>query len=215
MLLSLDYAAFIEATSKIFIAMSQLFEKPLQFATPQAWVNTVLSDFDTFLCDHASAEKKASGMAINMISHYPDRTELVNVMSELAIEELNHYREVIKLIHARGNHLSGDTKDPYVVDFRKAIRQGGDVYLLDRLLIGGIIEARGAERFGLIGLNLEESKLKRFYQAIAKSEERHHEVFFNLACSYFEKDQVAQRIAELTEFEAAICAKLPLRAALH
>ncbi len=36
------------------------------------WIGSVMADFDAFLLDHASAEKKASGMAMSMISHYPD-----------------------------------------------------------------------------------------------------------------------------------------------
>ncbi len=189
--------------------------KPLQYATSEEWLATVLASFDTFLCDHASAEKKASGMAVNMISHYPDRKSLVTTMAELAIEELNHYREVIKLIHDRGNTLKGDTKDPYVGKFRKALRQGSDLYLMDQLLIAGLIEARGAERFGLIAKGLPEGKLKRFYEVITRSEERHHMVFFELAEEYFNKDQVIIRVQELAEFEAYVCQALPIRAALH
>ena len=41
------------------------------------WIGSVLADFDAFLLDHASAEKKASGMAMSMISHYPDQPALV------------------------------------------------------------------------------------------------------------------------------------------
>ena len=73
-----------------------------------AWIECVLADFDSFLLDHASAEKKASGMAINMISHYPDKPFLVQRMAELAIEELNHFKEVIKLIHERNLQLAAD-----------------------------------------------------------------------------------------------------------
>ena len=40
--------------------------------------------FDQFLLDHAAAEKKAAGMALSMLSHYPDRARLVTAMSELA-----------------------------------------------------------------------------------------------------------------------------------
>ena len=54
----------------------------LLYQTPAAWIEAVLADFDTFLRDHASAEKKASGMAINMISHYPDRTRLVEFLAK-------------------------------------------------------------------------------------------------------------------------------------
>ena len=59
---------------------------PLRFATPPAWTEAVMADFDSFLLDHAAAEKKASGRAISMLSHYPDRVELVAAMADLAIE---------------------------------------------------------------------------------------------------------------------------------
>ncbi|WOJ92662.1 tRNA-(ms[2]io[6]A)-hydroxylase [Congregibacter variabilis] len=188
---------------------------PLLFATPGAWTDTVLKDFDRFLQDHAAAEKKASGMAISMLSHYPDRVELVEAMADLAIEELSHYREVVKWIHKRGSRTSADVKDPYVIGFRKSMRDGKEDYLLDRLLIAGIIEARGAERFGLVADALEPGALKKFYQAIARSEERHFELFRELAEIYFSKDTVERRWDELLEDEAAIVRTLPLRAALH
>lgn len=187
----------------------------LRFATPAAWARAVLDDFDRFLQDHAAAEKKASGMAISMISHYPDRRELVEVMTDLAIEELTHYREVIKWLHARGSQLGADVKDHYIVAMRDTIRQGRDVYLLDRLITGGIIEARGAERFGLVAQALPEGQLKKFYQAITNSEKRHFDTFVDLAYLYFERDTVDARIDQLLDLEAAICRDLPIRAALH
>ena len=61
---------------------------PLLVDTPAAWIETVLANFNSFLLDHAAAEKKASGMAISMLSHYPDRIELVAAMADLAVEEL-------------------------------------------------------------------------------------------------------------------------------
>ena len=189
--------------------------KPLLYHTSSAWLAAVLDDFDTFLKDHAAAEKKASGMAISMISHYPDRTELVERMAELAIEELTHYKEVIKLLHDRNVQLGADVKDPYVIEFRNAIRTGPDLYLMDRLLIGGIIEARGAERFGLIADGLPNGKLKNFYRALTNSESRHHSLMIELAYLYLDRDAVDQRVDELLEIEADICARLPLRAALH
>ena len=88
-------------------------ESPLRFATPAAWTDAVMADFDRFLLDHAAAEKKASGMAISMLSHYPDRVELVAAMADLAVEELTHYREVVKWIHRRGL-LTADRTREYV-----------------------------------------------------------------------------------------------------
>lgn len=121
----------------------------LQCPSPVAWVECVIAHFDQFLLDHAAAEKKAAGMALSMLSHYPDKARLVTAMSELAVEEMVHFREVVKLIQERDLQLTADEKDPYVNEVRSWIRQGSEEYLLDRLLTGAVIEARGAERFKL------------------------------------------------------------------
>jgi tRNA-(ms[2]io[6]A)-hydroxylase len=190
-------------------------DTPLRYATPTAWTDAVMADFDSFLLDHATAEKKASGMAISMLSHYPDRTELVTAMADLAIEELTHYREVLKWIHQRGLTTAADQKDPYVVAFRQSLRQGREVYFLDRLLLASIIEARGAERFALVANALEPGPLKKFYQSIARSEARHYELFLDLAKKYLPDDMIDHRWKELLDIEAKIVVDLPIRAALH
>lgn len=189
--------------------------KPLLYDTPAEWTEAVLADFDRFLQDHAAAEKKASGMAISMLSHYPDKVELVAAMADLAIEELTHYREVVKWLHRRGLLTTADEKDPYVIEFRKAIRGGTEAYLLDRLLTASIIEARGAERFGLVARALEPGGLKKFYESITRSEERHYQLFLELAALYIEPEIIQRRWRQLLEIEAGIVAGLPLRAALH
>jgi tRNA-(ms[2]io[6]A)-hydroxylase len=190
-------------------------DSPLRFTTPAIWTEAVIADFDSFLLDHATAEKKASGMAVSMLSHYPDRVELVTAMADLAIEELTHYREVLKWIHQRGLITVADQKDPYVVAFRKSLRQGKEEYLLDRLLTASIIEARGAERFALVAGALEPGPLKKFYQSIARSEERHFELFLDLAGKYLDQGIIEKRWDELLDIEAALVASLPIRAALH
>lgn len=187
----------------------------LRQASPKEWLNTVLENFDTFLIDHAAAEKKASGMATSMLSHYPDKPELVEAMCELALEEMLHFRDVVKLIHERGLTLGADTKDLYINEFRKHIRKGTEVYFLDRLLIGSIVEARGAERFGLIAEALPEGKLKKFYLAITESEKRHDDLFLKFAYQYFERSIVDKRLDELLDIEASLVRSLPIIAALH
>ena len=190
-------------------------QSPLRFATPADWTDAVLADFDSFLQDHAAAEKKASGMAMSMVSHYPDRFELVTAMADLAIEELTHYREVVKWLHKRGLPTAADRKDPYVLGFRESIRQGSDTYLLDRLLTASIIEARGAERFALVAAALDDPALKKFYRSIARSEERHYTLFLELAGKYLPQHDIEARWDELLDIEAGLVANLPIRAALH
>lgn len=187
----------------------------LRYATSKLWTEKIMQEFDAFLIDHAAAEKKASGMATSMLSHYPDRPELVSAMLDLSIEEMTHFREVVKIMTQRGLILAADTKDHYVAQLRKHMRKGSDVYFLDRLVIGGIIESRGCERFGLVAEALPTGDLKKFYLAITESESRHENLFIDLAEIYFPHKLVATRLDELLDEEAKICQSLPIIAALH
>ena len=187
----------------------------LRFKTSAAWTEAVMDDFDTFLIDHAAAEKKASGMAMSMLSHYPDKERLVKAMIDLSIEEMTHFRKVVKLLYQRGLTPGADTKDPYVNEFRKTFRKGTEVYMLDRLLVGGIVEARGCERFGLVAEALPEGKMKDFYHEITQSEAKHHTLFVDLAREYFAEDEIQSRLSELLDIEAEIVAALPITALLH
>ena len=174
-----------------------------------------MHSFATFLQDHASCEKKASGMAMAVASHYPDQPELLSAMVDLAVEELNHYREVIRVMLARGITPAPDSKDPYINQLNKHIRRGPENFLLDRLLVGAVVERRGAERFALVAQALEDSSLAKFYDAIAVSEARHWELFYHLAETHCPVDAVAPRFAQLSGIENEIMLTLPVRAALH
>lgn len=187
----------------------------LRYPTSTAWTEAVLKDFDAFLIDHAAAEKKASGMAIAMLSHYPDKPDIVSAMIDLSLEEMTHFREVVKILHQRGLQLAPDNKDLYVNALRQHTRTGKEVYLLDRLLIGSIVEARGCERFGLIAEALPAGDLKKFYRAITESEARHEDLFVKLAMNYFSAAEINQRMDELLKIEASIVEQLPIVSALH
>jgi tRNA-(ms[2]io[6]A)-hydroxylase len=183
--------------------------------SPESWLAAVLDNFETFLQDHASCEKKASGMAMSMASHYPDKPELLSAMADLAVEELTHYREVIRLMQQRGIIPAADTKDPYINLLNRQVRKGADVFLMDRLLIGAIVERRGAERFACIAQAVTDPQLTKFYQAIAASEARHWTLFYNLAWNHCDQPSVAERFVQLSELEADMMLSLPARAALH
>ena len=187
----------------------------LRYTTPNTWVETVMADFDTFLQDHAAAEKKASSMAMSMTSHYPDRIKLIEAMTELAVEELSHFREVVKWLHRRNLTLTADSKDHYVIAMRQHMRNGTEVYLLDRLIIAAVIEARGCERFGLVAEALAAGPLQDFYRAITRSEYRHYALFIELAHEYFSADTVNERLDFILDAEADIAAQLDIQAALH
>ena len=183
--------------------------------TPDEWVDAVRADFDTFLQDHAACERKASATAMTLASHYRDKEKLVTEMVDLACEELEHFRKVYACIVARGGRLGEDTKDRYVRDLTGLVRRTpADVYLLDRLLVAGVIEARGCERFRLLASSLE-PELGALYDDFARSEARHAGLFVRLAKLYFPEEDVAVRFDALRTAEADIMLALPLRPALH
>ncbi len=187
----------------------------LRRASSDAWLQAVLADFNAFLTDHAANERKASAMAMSMVAHYPDRARLVEAMVDLALEELNHFRQVLRIMTTRHLTLAPDEKDPYVNGIRRHIRRGTEPYFLDRLLTAAVIEARGAERFSLLAGALQEPGLRSFYETLAKSESGHHQLFIDLATGYFSQDEVRRRFLEWRDIEEEIIDALPVRARLH
>lgn len=197
--------------------MSNLMKSlPLKSPSPSGWLDAVLSDFDRFLLDHAACERKASAMAMSMVAKFSDRTSLIEPMVALAREELAHFQEVYRLIAKRGLQLGADEKDPYVMRLLKVVRHGRDEHFLDRLLVASAIEARGCERFTLIGEALEgSSPLGDYYRKLGREEAGHYKVFLRLAHNYFSEMQVERRMNEILEFESRAMLEVPLRPAVH
>ena len=187
----------------------------LTVETSEEWLKTVLANFDEFLVDHAANEKKASAAALSMVAHYPDRVALVKAMVDLALEELNHYRQVLNLMRQRNLNPGPDEKDPYVNKIIKQVRRGTDHYFLDRMLSAAVVEARGAERFALLGEALDDSELRNFYEALARSERNHYKLFVNLAKMYFPNSEVDDRWQEWLQIEAQILSAMTIRPRLH
>lgn len=190
---------------------------PLRYLTPKYWAEYVVDHFEAFLPDHAACERKASTMALAFVVQYPDRDRLVMEMIRLAREELRHFHQVAKLIQQRRVSLQPDTKDAYVNALRAQVRTTSDERLLDRLLIFSLIEARGAERFGLISKVLEDRGFReaRFYRNLAGSESGHHALFLELARSYFPAPQIDDRYDQYLDIEAEVLRRLPATPSLH
>jgi tRNA-(ms[2]io[6]A)-hydroxylase len=100
-------------------------------------------------------------------------------------------------------------------ELMKLLRSDSRNRLLDRFLIASIVETRGAERFRLVSENIEDLKLKSYYSMLYKSEEKHGNVFIEMALNYYPENEVMIRLEELVSEEAKICASLPHRPALH
>ncbi len=187
----------------------------LNVATSPAWTQAALDNFDRFLVDHAACERKASATGMSFVVRYPDRAALLEPMVAFAREELEHYHQVLKIIQARGLALTPDEKDPYVDRLQRWVRDGRDQRLLDRLVLGAVVEARGCERFGMIRDALPEGDLKNFYAELTRCEARHAGLFLRLARPYFSEEQIDARLQSLLTLEGALVPSLELRGTLH
>ena len=183
--------------------------------SPKEWIDCVISNFDRFLLDHAAAERKASAMAISFVVQYPDKPEIHIPLIRLAREELLHFQQVTEMINQRGLTFERDEKDPYVRELLAGLSTDSNLRLLDRLLVGSVVEARGVERFGLVAQYIQDPELAAFYDRLAKSEATHAELFPNLARNYFEEAQISERLDHWLRLEARAMRNLAIRPTLH
>lgn len=175
-----------------------------------------MADFDSFLRDHADCERKASATALSLVAKYPDRTEILPELIDIAIEELDHFRKVYALMEARGITLVHSIPgDPYIQALVSRMHSGITERFLDRLLIASVVETRGAERFKLVADALEDADLKRFYKMLWISEARHGDVYVKMALNYFDEKKVYDRLAWWIAQEGEVIQGLEIRAALH
>lgn len=187
----------------------------LRAETPKAWVSCVMQDLDAFLLDHASCERKASSLAMSLVSRYPDRHELVEAMIAIAREELEHFHIVTRLLHQRGLTLMPDEKDLYINLLQIHCRHGRDERLIDRLVLSSVVEARGFERLTLLVDALRGHPLEDFMARFMASESGHRKVFLRLAEFYFPRSEVAASLDRFLDLEAAAMLQVPIRPAFH
>ncbi len=183
--------------------------------TPAAWLDAVLSSFDEFVADHALCERKASAMGMSLVAKYGDKPLILDDLIAFAREELEHFHIMFRVLAERGLSLPPDTRDPYVNGLRKHMQSDAEGLFLDRLIVSGVVEARGCERLQMVTHALPEGALRQTYLELTRAEARHHALFFRLAERYFPRQRVHERAQALFEAEAELIASLPLRPAVH
>ena len=189
--------------------------KFLQQPTSAAWVEQALANLDTVLLDHSHCERKAAGVALNLMCRYPSDAKLVRALTAIAQEELEHFEQVNQILEARGIPLRPLTPPPYGAGLKAQVRRHEPDRLLDSLLVAGLIEARSHERLGLLATHCEDQSLARFYRGLMASEARHYGVYWTLATAQFERVTVDQRLHELAVVESELLATLHPEPRVH
>ena len=178
----------------------------LKLPTDPRWVNIAEKNIEDILIDHAYCEQKAASTCISLIVQYPEKDELVEMLTPVVAEEWDHFERVLKEMKKRGISLGKMRKDEYVNQLAQKIKKGGsrEQQLVEKLLMSALIEARSCERFKLLWQNLEDENLKEFYYELMVSEAGHYTNFITLARNYLPREEVDKRWQELLKEEKEI-----------
>lgn len=189
----------------------------LKLSTDPRWADIASKDIAEILTDHAFCEQKAASTAISFIVAYPEKTELVQAMTDLCQEEMGHFRMVHERMVQRGLSLGKQRRDDYVLRINSFFPKGGhrDTRLIDNLLVAALIEARSCERFRILSENLDDRSLADFYRDLMISEANHYTMFLRFARMYGNRDAVDTKWQTLLDFEAKVIADLGTAGRIH
>jgi tRNA-(ms[2]io[6]A)-hydroxylase len=172
------------------------------------------------LVDHAHCELKAAANALSLAARHARDVDLALALTDLAREEIAHFQRVLGALAARGLSCGPPPEDGYAAALRqfaaKLPRSPHASPLVDRLLIGALIEARSCERFKLladaIGDDGPHGDLRALWKEFFASEAQHYGTFVDLAVRAAAGDRpwTIARLEELARIEAQIVSKLGL-----
>ena len=187
----------------------------LQSASDARWLAQVDAHLDEILIDHAHCEKKAAGVAMNLLFSYVDHVPLARAMTEIVTEELAHFHLVLDLLERRGIRFRKLSPSSYGQRLHAIVRKEEPDRAVDRLLVAGLIEARSCERFAVLRDHVADAELQEFYGSLFESEARHHATYVRLACDVAPEETVRERLHWLAAEEAAIIAQGDPVARMH
>ncbi|ALL07525.1 tRNA hydroxylase [Pedobacter sp. PACM 27299] len=189
----------------------------LKLLTDPRWANIAESNLEEILTDHAWCEQKAATNAITLITNNSEHMDLVEELTAIAIEEMQHFQMVIEIINKRGYTLGRERKDDYVGRLVKFSRRDGsrNNAFIDRLLFAAMIEARSCERFRVLSQNIKDPELAKFYHDLMVSEAGHYTTFLNFARKYTIDVDVDARWKEWLAFEGELIQSYGNKEAIH
>jgi tRNA-(ms[2]io[6]A)-hydroxylase len=189
----------------------------LKSRTDPRWFEVSRRDLGALLSDHLHCERKAAENALSLVRRYCGSAALVERLTRLAHEETSHLVQVGELLSERGLALRPDLPNWYARGLLELVRGNEPGRRVDALLVAALIEARSHERLSLLAAGFEasgEADLGAIYTALANAEDRHAELYVELAREGARED-VDARLRELAGREAEILARLEPGSRIH
>tara|TARA_Y100001968_G_scaffold65455_3_gene56252 strand:- start:5680 stop:6294 length:615 start_codon:yes stop_codon:yes gene_type:complete len=183
--------------------------------TSDAWLKQAIANPLEILLDHAHCERKAAGVALQLMFRYLSEPGLSEALSPIAREELEHFERVLSLLHSRGIKLEKLPAPPYGSLLIKNVRKSEPFRMLDSFLIAGLIEARSHERMSLLASHCPDKEMRDLYRDLLQSEARHFSLYWNLAEQRFVRKEIISRLEVLAKIESQILSTLHPQPRMH
>ncbi|HEY4117968.1 MAG TPA: tRNA isopentenyl-2-thiomethyl-A-37 hydroxylase MiaE [Byssovorax sp.] len=198
----------------------------LAFDTDAAWAEAAAEELPAVLVDHAHCEMKAASNAMSLATRWPavapevGALPVARALVAIAEEELAHFRAVLVELERRELPLGKPAVDVYAAGLRaiveRDVARAARAKVVDRLLVGALIEARSCERFRRLAdvLDRRGEPLARFYDELFTAEARHYTTLVDLAIEASDApDGVRARLAELAIAEGRLVERITRDAA--
>ncbi len=149
---------------------------------PDTWLPKIRKNLGPVLVDHAHLERKAASSALNL-EKYVELHDRVSELNAIAIEELQHFELVLRLLRERGIGFTNPQRSPWISGMMSAVRKGRKEQVIDHLVALALIEGRSCEKFQILaeGVRDLDAALADFYASLVESEGNHYATYLIMA----------------------------------
>ena len=154
----------------------------LRAKPPESWLPKIIANLGAVLLDHAHLERKAAKSALSL-QRYQQLAGRLEELTAIAIEELEHFTMVLKLLDERGMPFTQAISSPWISGIMNTVRRGRNEQVIDHLLCAAMIEGRSCEKFQILAeaLLAVDAPLAKFYAGLVDSEGNHYSAYLLMA----------------------------------
>lgn len=182
---------------------------------PDSWLAKVRANLAPVLVDHAHLERKAATAAINL-QKFAELREQTAELNAIAIEELQHFDIVLRLLRERGIPFGAAQRSHWISTMMGALRKGRREQVIDHLIVCALIEGRSCEKFQILaqGVRDLDPGLADFYASLVESEGNHYATYLIMA-RHIDEPEADRRLDYFLDLDAQLIREPNERLILH
>jgi tRNA-(ms[2]io[6]A)-hydroxylase len=171
---------------------------------PDTWLPKVRANLPAVLIDHAHLERKAATSALNL-EKYVELQDNLSELNAIAIEELQHFEIVLRLLRERGIRFCNPQRSPWISGMMNEVRKGRRHQVIDHLVVCALIEGRSCEKFQILaeGVRDLDPGLADFYASLVESEGNHYATYLIMA-RHIDEPEADRRLDFFLDLDAQL-----------